>query len=236
MISAIVISFFDHDAIKDCLASLTFVDEVIIVGKMDAEVVSELKHAKPIQFLESEAVDIDTLIQETRLKTTHDWTIVVEANKSVSKELSQEVNAIILSENHNTIFKVKTNFNFMGKLIKFSGYKTSYTPLFFYKNSLLTNASTQILKHPIDELYLGFDIYNERLTHRSKQEAQLLYTKNIRPNFIHFLCKPIWKTMTNYIFKLGFLDGKEGFVLAYLKGFKVFKTYLFLWLLHRNIE
>ena len=236
MISAIVISFFDHDAIKDCLASLTFVDEVIIIGKMNTKVVSELKHAKPIQFLESEAVDIDILVQEARLKATHDWIIALEANRSVSKELSQEVNAIILNENYNTIFKVKTRFNFMGKLIKFSGYRTSYTPLFFYKKLLQNNAPNKTLKHPIDELYLGFDLYNERLTHTSKQEAQRLYTKNIRPNFIHFLCKPIWKIKTDYILKLGFLDGKEGFVLAYLKGFKVFKTYLFLWLLHRNIE
>ena len=55
MISAIVISFSDHNYIKDCIDSLAFVDEVIIVGNIDPIILLELKHNQPIQFVNSEA-------------------------------------------------------------------------------------------------------------------------------------------------------------------------------------
>ena len=42
---------------------------------------------------------------------------------------------------------------------------------------LKNNTTTKTLKHPINELYLDFDRYNERLTKKAKQSAQLLYQK-----------------------------------------------------------
>ena len=38
------------------------------------------------------------------------------------------------------------------------------------------------------------------------------------------------------IFGLGILDGKEGFILAYVSAFSVFKRYVNLWLLYRKID
>jgi len=236
MISAIVISFSDHNYIKDCIASLAFVDEVIIVGNIDPIILLELKHHQPIQFVNSEAVDLDQLYKQASLKTTHDWILGLEANHCISKQLSQEIMEARLKTNSKEGFKVKIEYSFMGKLMKFSGYKTSYTTLLFHKKLHNSNAVTRKLKHPIKELYKGFDSHNERLNKKAKLSAKLLYAKNIRPNFIHFLCKPVWEFKTNYIFKLCVLDGKEGFIFAYLKAFNTFKTYLFLWLLYRNLE
>ncbi|HAV55109.1 MAG TPA: glycosyl transferase family 2, partial [Aequorivita sp.] len=39
-----------------------------------------------------------------------------------------------------------------------------------------------------------------------------------------------------FIFRLGILDGKEGFILAYVSAFSVFKRYVNLWLLYRKID
>ena len=71
MISAIVISFDDHKYLKDCIASVSFVDELIIIGEMEQIVRSELQHSSPIQFIESESVDVYQMTQDARKKASN---------------------------------------------------------------------------------------------------------------------------------------------------------------------
>ena len=236
MISALVISFSDHVYIKECIASLNFVDEIIVVGKIDSEVFSEFEQKNTVQFIESELIDFDSLLQKAASKASHDWILGLEANHYVSKPLAKELTEISINVKSSGNYKAKTRFKFMGSVLKFSGYRTYHTSLLVHKNSSEKNTTAKKLKHPIDELYLDFDRYNERLTKKAKQSARLLYIKKKQPNVFHFLWIPLWKLKTTFIFNLGFLDGKEGFVFAYLNAFKEFKTYLFLWLMYRNIE
>jgi hypothetical protein len=84
--------------------------------------------------------------------------------------------------------------------------------------------------------YKTFDAYNEKLTRYSKLQAEMLYRKNVRPKFYHFTLRPAWRLFHQYVIKLGFLDGREGFILAYLSAFGVFKRYLFLWTMYRKID
>ena len=54
MISALIISFYDHNYIEECIASLSFVDEIIVIGKIDPVVLSGIEHQNLVQFIESE--------------------------------------------------------------------------------------------------------------------------------------------------------------------------------------
>ena len=236
MISAFVISFYDHNYIKECISSLAFVDEILIVGKIDSAVLSEIEHKNPVQFIESETLDFDFLFEKTYSKASHDWIVLLEANHCIPNQLAEEINEIVLNTDSTGDYKAKKRFKFMGEFLKFCGYRSTYISLLVHKNSINNKTRSKKLKHPIEELYLDFDRYNERQTIKAKQEAQKLYIKNKHPNLFHFLVKPLWKLKKIFLLKLGFLDGKEGFVFAYLNAFKEFKTYLFLWLMYRNIE
>jgi hypothetical protein len=236
MISAIVISFDDHKYLKDCIASVSFVDELIIIGEMEQIVRSELQHSSPIQFIESESVDVYQMTQDARKKASHKWILALEANRCISNPLSQEIIEIATNTPLSGVYNAKTRFNFMGKWMQYSGYRTSISPLLYPTKVTDSKLNTNTLKHPIDEIYLDFDSYNERLTKKAKQRASELFARKKRPNFFHLLWKPLWELKVNFVFKLGFLDGKEGFVFAYIKAFEEFKTYLFLWLMYRNLE
>ena len=95
MISAIVISFYDHNYIKECISSLAFVDDIIIVGKIDSVVLSEIEHKNPVQFIESETLDFDFLFEKTYSKASHDWIVVLEANHCIPVQLAEEITEIV---------------------------------------------------------------------------------------------------------------------------------------------
>ncbi len=67
-------------------------------------------------------------------------------------------------------------------------------------------------------------------------EAKMLYKKKKRPTLFHFLFRPFYRFWHQFVIRLGFLDGKEGFILAYVSAFSVFKRYVNLWLLYRKID
>ena len=85
-------------------------------------------------------------------------------------------------------------------------------------------------------MYLDFDSFSQRTTQIAKRKAFKLYSKKVKPNMIDFIWKPFWTLKKECVFNLCILDGKQGFILAYLRAFMQLKTYLFLWLNYRNLE
>jgi hypothetical protein len=84
--------------------------------------------------------------------------------------------------------------------------------------------------------YKSFDDYTAKLHHYSKLQAQMLYEKGKKPSLVHFLWRPWYRFWHQYLIRLGILDGKEGFILAYINAFSVFKRYVNLWLLYRKTD
>ena len=118
MISAIVISFNDHKYLKDCIASVSFANEILVVGKIEQTVLSEIQDSSPIQYVESESVDFHQLTKQASEKASHKWIITLEANRSISKSLSQEIIEIATNAPASGVYNVKTRFNFMGKWMR----------------------------------------------------------------------------------------------------------------------
>ena len=189
MVSAIVFSFYDHNYIKDCISSLMFVNEVIIIGKIEQSVLSEIQHPFPVKYIESECTGFNQLTKEAIKKVSYKWIITIEANHCISKQLSQEIIEIVSNEKSSGTYKAKTRYKFMGNSMKYSGYRTSTSPLLSQLKSNDKITSTKILKNFIDEIYLDFDIYNDRLTEKAKQRATELFINKKRPFFLYFFSR-----------------------------------------------
>jgi len=100
-----------------------------------------------------------------------------------------------------------------------------------------TDGKTENLKNSLPHhTYKSFDDYTAKMHQYSTLQAQMLYKKGKKPNYYHFLFRPFYRFWNQFIFRLGILDGKEGFILAYVSAFSVFKRYVNLWLLYRKIN
>ena len=145
-----------------------------------------------------------------------------------------EIQSIVETQKTPKIFKAKTHFDFMGKSMRFSGFRTKWKPILWPKKS--NNISTSQLNSKFTTLYLDFDSFSQQTTQIAKRKAFSLYSKKVKPNMIDFIWKPFWTLKKECVFNLCILDGKQGFILAYLRAFMQLKTYLFLWLNYRNLE
>ena len=127
---------------------------------------------------------------------------------------------------------------FKNKTIRFSGLQTDEVFRLFKKGTaryfkdkivheqLNIKGKTGVLKHKM--LHYSFSSithYKNKTKHYASLKAQELKEKGIKPNAFHFYIKPIYKFITNYFFRLGFLDGEVGYIICITNAYGVWYRY-----------
>ncbi|WP_452224171.1 glycosyltransferase family 2 protein [Lacinutrix chionoecetis] len=248
MISALAITYNEEQHIESYIESLSFANEIIIVDSFSTDNTVALAKKYDVKIIQREFKNFSDQKNFAISKAKNEWIVFFDLDEKIPPELAKEIVDSVNSKHPLKAYKVKRNFNFMGKRIKYSGFQTDVAVRLFDKNyckyngkavheSIETNEKVGTLKHAVDhQTYKSFDNYNAKLSKYSKLQAEELYKKNVRPNLYHFLFRPWYRFMHQYFLRLGFLDGKEGFIISYVHAFSVYKRYIQLWAMYRNIN
>ncbi|GAB5399701.1 MAG: glycosyltransferase family 2 protein [Aureisphaera sp.] len=247
-ISAVAITFNEATVISDFIKSLHFVDEIIIVDSYSTDdtvaVASGFENVKVVQR------PFDNFSDQKNFaisQATHDWILFFDPDEEITEALAKEIQNVLKNPKA-VAYSVKRQLHFMGKRIKYSGFQTDWVVRIFKKqhgryNGNLVHETLDVdgtiskLKSKLPHhTYKNMDDYTGKLHRYSALQARMLYKKGKKPNLYHFLFRPWYRFWHQYILRLGILDGKEGFILAYINAFSVFKRYVNLWLLYRKIN
>ena len=247
-ISAVIITLNEQKALPAFLESLWFAHEIIVLDSYSTDnTVAVAKENKKVKVFERTFDDFSSQKNAAISKASHDWIVFFDPDEKITKQLSQEIIST-LEDPRAIAYYVKREFYFMGKKIKFSGLQNDHVIRLFNKNYcsynqnlvhevMQANGRTATLKNKLPHYsYSSFDNYTAKMHHYSALKAKMLYNKAEQPKLYHFFFRPWWRFVNQYFFKLGILDGNKGFILAYVSAFSVFKRYVNLWLLYRNIK
>lgn len=247
-ISALAITLNEAEAIEPFIQSLWFADEIVIVDSFstDETVAIASQHEKVI--VHQRKFDNFSSQKNFALsKASNDWVVFFDPDEEITKALADEM-LLVLENPVAQAYYVKRRIHFMGKPLKYSGFQTDWVVRLFHKEYcryndqkvhevIETTGKTARLKNRLPHhSYKSFDDYTGKLHRYSELQAQTLYEKKKKPNLYHFLFRPFYRFWHQYLLRLGILDGKEGFILAYINAFSVFKRYVNLWLLYRKIN
>ena len=247
-ITALAITYNEEDNVKRYVESLSFVDEIIFVDSQSTDKTVEIAEELGVKVLQRKFDDFSNQRNFAIEKASNDWILFFDLDEIISKDLELEIINTLQNPKDIVAFYIRRNFYFMGKLIKFGGWQNDKAIRLFNKNFCRYNGNlvhelvqstgkTCILKNKLNHFsYKNFDNYNDKLNLYSKLQAENLYKQKKRPNLYHFFIRPTYRFLWQYIFRLGILDGKEGFILSYVHSFSVFKRYLQLWMMYRKIE
>jgi len=248
MITALAITYNEAHNIERYINNMSFADEIIIVDSYSTDTTEALAKHPKVTFIKRVFDDFSSQKNYAISLAKHDWVTFFDLDEEVPEALATEIVATVRSKPEAKAFRVKRDYHFMGKRIKYSGFQTDVAVRLFNKNhckyngklvheGIETNAKIGKLKsHVKHQTYTDFDNYNQKLTQYSKLQAEALFKKNVRPNLYHFLFRPWYRFMHQYFLRFGFLDGKEGFIICYVHAFSVFKRYIQLWTMYRKID
>lgn len=246
-ITALAITYNEEENVKRYVESLSFADEIIFVDSQSTDKTIEIAEQMGVKVIQRKFDDFSNQRNFAIEQAANEWILFFDLDEIISTDLEKEITVILQDPKDKVAFYIRRNFYFMGKRIRYGGWQNDKAIRLFNKNQCKYNGlvhelvqssgKTSVLKSKLDHFsYKNFDNYNDKLNLYSKLQAENLYKQNKKPNLYHFFIRPMYRFLWQYIFRLGVLDGKEGFILAYVHSFSVFKRYLQLWMMYRKID
>ncbi|WP_040279852.1 glycosyltransferase family 2 protein [Psychroserpens damuponensis] len=238
-ISALMITFNEIKHIEEVISNLSFADEIIVIDSYSTDgTYEQLSKMDNVTVISRQFKNFADQRNYAIEQANCEWIFFIDADERLTQASQLEIVASVKHNNGIDAFKFPRKFMFNDKMMRFSGLQTDQVFRLFkkgvtkYRDDKLVHelldfkGEFKILKH--DMLHYSFsdyDAYKRKTEHYGLLKAQELLKKGTRPNWFHFYFKPAYKFLTNYVFRLGFLDGKEGYTICALNAYGVFYRY-----------
>jgi len=237
-LSLVMITKNEEKNISKALESVKgFVDEIVIVdsGSTDNTIkIAEQFGAKVFKR------DFDSFSKQKNYALSlakNKWALHLDADEVLSKELKEEIKQTLNDTNYDGFILTRTNF-FLGRQMKHSGLAKEYR-LRLAKKELSEYTGGIIheelkVKGKICKLKNVFyhytcqnlDNYFDKFDNYTTLGALKMFQNNKNFHITDVIFRPPVDFIKKYLFKLGFLDGFEGFIWAGLGAFSTFIKYL----------
>lgn len=243
-LSVIVITKNEAHNIEDCLKSVDFADEIVVFdsGSTD-DTVDIAKQYTSLVTVTPDWPGDGPQKNRAILKTSGEWVLCLDADERVTPLLADEIKSVLKAPGCDA-YDIPYQSTYCGKKIRFGDWRgESHVRLFrkekakFTENivhcHLAVNGKTGKLKHKIIHHpfhHLGAMLY--KLNDYSSQSAKTLLAKGKKGSLSKALSHALWSFFKGYFLKLGFLDGREGFILAISNAEGTYYRYLKLMYLH----
>ena len=177
----------------------------------------------------------------------NDWILSLDADEAIDEELQRSLQQLSL-QNENEVFNLRYKNFFCNKWIRFGewGFDT-HIRLFNRKKVRWNDAGVHeelIFRDPVKVTMLKGNIlhytvnslqeYAEKTNSYAMMNAKKYFAAGKRSNFFKQYISPVFAFLQHYIFRLGFLDGREGFIIAKTTARYTFLKYHYLEQMNKN--
>jgi len=241
-LTAIVLTKNEEKNIGRCLASLSFVDEIVIIDSGSTDnTLNIVKTFPKVTLVETKWFGFVETKKIGVAKAKHDWILWIDADEEVPAKLAEEWQTRIKTSSfHETgAIDISRKTFFLGHFVKHSGWYPNRVIRFFHKgragfnNNILHEGivvkpgyltehfTTDLLHYSYISLYQYFDKMNKYGYDGAREVVRK--KKSILLPQLFF--QPVWTFFKFYILKRGFLDGRIGFIVCMGAAFSNFIKY-----------
>jgi len=227
-ISAIIITRNAQHYIETCLNSVSWCDEIIVVdsGSADNTVALCRQYTDKI-WITSDWPGFGPQKNRALNYAQGEWILSVDADEQLTAELTAQIQNAIRQPQEYTAFKLSRLSRYGQRWIYHSGWRPDHVIRLFKRrcacfSDALVHEQVEVSQGPIGLLtapllHYPFDTLEQvlnKLNHYSSASAQMLYAQGQRSSLKKAILHGLWAFVRTYVFKRGFLDGREGFMLA----------------------
>jgi len=238
-LSVIVITHNEAAVIARCLESVAWADEIIVLdsGSSDDTVAIARRHNAKV----ATAADWPGFgPQKNRALAlaTGDWVLALDADEWVTAELRAGIERALASENRRVAFRMPRRSSFCGHWMRHSGWWPDYVVRLFKRGAVhfsedlvherpLVNGATGTLSVPLmHEPIRDLDEALRKMNAYSSASATMLYRRGRQASLATAIGHGLWTFFRTYFLRLGFLDGRAGFMLAISNAEGAYYRYL----------
>ncbi len=239
--SAVVITWNEEERLRACLASLAWVDEIVVVDAEShdktVEVAREFTDRIVVQPWLGFAAQKNFAVDQAR----GEWILSVDADEEVSLELRAEIEAILAAPVTAAGYAVPRRNIFWDRWIRHGGLYPDWQTRLFQRGrgrfveravheSVEIEGALARLRGPLmHQSYRSIGEFLERANRYSSLAADDLARSGTRVGGGQVVLRPLGRFLSMYLLRRGFLDGMPGLLLAGLYAYYVFIRSAKLW-------
>ena len=244
-LSIIIITKNEALNIRECIETVKWADEIIVVdsGSTD-DTVAICREFTPHVYIHDWP---GFGIQKNRALdyASKDWVLSLDADERVTPELRAEIEAT-MREGKALGYEVPRLSSFCGRFMRHSGWYPDYVLRLFRRGRarfsdnlvherLIMDSKTERLTGLL--LHYAFENLEEVL-HKTNQYstagAQMQFQRGRQSSLSGAVLRGLWSFVRSYVLRAGFLDGREGFMLAVSNAEGTYYRYVKLMLLNKK--
>ncbi len=240
-ITIIIPTFNEEHNIRECLESVKWADEILIVDSYSTDKTLEIVRQYTNRILQHEYINSAAQKNWAIPQATYPWVMIVDADERVTPLLRDEILAVLYNPDDYVGFRIYRQNHFMGKPIRYCGWQRDDVLRLFLRDKgryqerevhadVIIEGKVGTLKNRLLHYsFQSFDQYMAKYDRYTKWAAldRAKITKKVR--WYHLALRPLWRFIRQYFLYLGFLDGKAGLIICTLAAYSVFLKYARLW-------
>ena len=237
-LTATIITKNEASHIKECLESLSFVDEIVVLDSGSSDETVRICREYGALVLETDWPGFGPQKNRAIDLANGEWVLSIDADEIVSETLRKEIIWAISHSNGKVAFRMPRASSYCGRIMKHGGWWPDYVTRLFLRGharfndrlvheALVVKGSVGKLVSPLfHNTYESLEEVLLKVNDYSSAGALQMAQTGKRGGLFRAIFHGLWAFARTYFFRLGFLDGKEGFMLAVSNAEATYYRYL----------
>ncbi|MCA1580765.1 MAG: glycosyltransferase family 2 protein [Acidobacteria bacterium] len=243
-LTAIVPTLNEEINIRECLETLGFADEILVVDSGSTDRTVTIAAAAPrVRVLAHEYLGNGPQCNWAMDQASHPWVLIIDADERVPGELAHEITGLLKAEGGPAAdqYVLRRDNVFLGRVIRHSGWGSDRLVRFVRRGTAryperrvhadmeATGRAPTLATPLVHYTFRSFSAYLEKLHRYAVWGAADLYRSGRSAGFLTIAFRSGWRFLRTYVFQGGFLDGSPGLVLCALQAYGTFLKWARLW-------
>ncbi len=237
MLSTVIITYNEEANIERCIRSVqSFCIDVVVIDSFSTDRTKEICLDLGVLFMQKEWKGYSNAKNKGNEAAVGDWILSLDADEEITSELAKEIIKASKQKDFDAYYIPRLT-QYCGKWIKHGGwYPEKHIRLFrkskaewnsdeVHEDLIVSGKTGSLKKNMLHYSMNTVEEHLEKVEKYSTLAAQKMKRKGKKPGFVKLKLAPPFKFFRDYILRLGFLDGVEGFRIAKICSHEVYLKY-----------
>jgi (heptosyl)LPS beta-1,4-glucosyltransferase len=248
-LSVVLIVRDEAEHLAACLDTVSWADEIVVFdsGSTDETLQIARRYTDKV-FVDADWQGFGVQRRRAQQQATADWVLMLDADERVTPELQASIQQVLSEDDRNKVYKVPRLSWVFGRFIRHSGWYPDYvTRLYPCERAGYNEARVhEKLRYPpemsrqalagdlIHYTYNDLNHYLVKSAHYAEAWALQRFEHGKRASLLQAFTHGVSCFVKMYIVRAGFLDGRQGLLLALLSAHSTFVKYADLWVRYQQ--
>ena len=247
-LSVVMIAKNAADLLADCLASVSWADEVVVLDSGSTDNTVELARSLGAQvYSNTDWQGYGIQRQRAQDYATHDWVLMIDTDERVTPELKESILKVLDAPQRGVIYSIARRNYFLGRFMRHSGWYPDRVMRLYeraryrYNDNLvhesLDSLGAEVVPLSGDLLHLtcrDFSGFQQKQLAYATAWALERHQKGKTTSMAGIFSHTLGAFVKTLLLRGGVLDGKQGWLLAVVNAQYTFNKYTELWALSRG--